>query len=85
MLGCTHYPLLLDKIERQVAGRATVVTQGALVARSLRDYLHRHPEMDARCSKNGSVEYLTTENPDKFTEMASIFMEEPVKAKRTEL
>lgn len=55
------------------------------MARSLRDYLHRHPEMDARCSKNGSVEYLTTENPDKFTEMASIFMEEPVKAKRTEL
>lgn len=85
VLGCTHYPLLLDKIERQVAGRATVVTQGALVARSLKDYLHRHPEMDAKCSKGGTVEYLTTENPDKFTEMASIFMDEPVRASRTEL
>ena len=85
VLGCTHYPLLLDKIERQGAARATVVTQGALVARSLKDYLHRHPEMDAKCSKGGTVEYLTTENPDKFTEMASIFMDEPVRASRTEL
>ncbi len=85
VLGCTHYPLLLSKIERQVAGRATVVTQGALVAKSLADYLTRHPEMEAECSKGGTVSYLTTENPEKFTEMASIFMEEPVSATRTDL
>lgn len=85
VLGCTHYPLLLQKIERQVAGRATVVTQGGLVAKSLADYLHRHPELEARCSKGGAVNYLTTENPEKFTEMASIFMEQPVRASRTDL
>lgn len=85
VLGCTHYPLLLDKIERQVAGRATVVTQGKLVADSLADYLSRHPEMDAKCSKGGKVTYLTTEHPDKFTDMAALFMAEPVKATRIEL
>ncbi|MDE6037220.1 MAG: glutamate racemase, partial [Duncaniella sp.] len=85
VLGCTHYPLLLDKIERQVAGRATVVTQGKLVAESLVNYLDRHPEMDEKCSKEGSVTYLTTEHPDKFTDMATLFMEEPVKATRIEL
>lgn len=85
VLGCTHYPLLLDKIEKQVAGRARVITQGALVAASLADYMKRHPDMDARCSKGGSVTYLTTEHPDKFTDMAGIFMEEPVHASRIEL
>ncbi|MDE6394639.1 MAG: glutamate racemase [Duncaniella sp.] len=85
VLGCTHYPLLLDKIERQVAGRATVVTQGKLVADSLADYLTRHPEMEAKCSKGGEVTYLTTEHPDKFTDMAALFMAEPVKATRIEL
>ena len=85
MLGCTHYPLLLDKIERQVAGRATVVTQGKLVAESLADYLGRHPEMETKCSKGGTVTYLTTEHPDKFTDMAALFMKEPVKATRIEL
>ncbi|MCM1522301.1 MAG: glutamate racemase [Muribaculaceae bacterium] len=85
VLGCTHYPLLLDKIKAQVGDRATVVTQGALVAKSLKNYLKRHPEMESKCSKGGTIEYLTTENPEKFTEMASIFMEEPVSVKRTEL
>ena len=85
VLGCTHYPLLYPKIEKQVAGRAKVVRQGELVARSLEDYLKRHPEMDAKCTKNGTVAYLTTEHPDKFTELASIFMEQPVDAKHVEL
>lgn len=85
VLGCTHYPLLLDKIEREVAGRATVVTQGSLVAASLADYMERHPEMDAKCTKGGKVTYLTTEHPAKFNDMAALFMEEPLAATRIEL
>lgn len=80
VLGCTHYPLLLDKIRRQVAGRAEIVTQGELVANSLKDYLHRHPEMDSKCTKNGTCTYLTTENPVKFTELAEIFLNAPIEA-----
>ena len=63
ILGCTHYPLLLDKIR-----------QGEYVARSLRDYLNRHPEMDARCDKGGNCRFLTTESENKFEESASIFL-----------
>lgn len=85
VLGCTHYPLLLPKIEKAVAGRAEIVTQGKLVASSLASYLERHPEMDAECSKGGRVTYLTTEHPDKFTEMATVFMQQPVAASRIEL
>ena len=80
ILGCTHYPLLIEKILRQVADRATIVTQGELVAASLRDYLNRHPEMDAKCTRGGSCTYLTTENPDKFTDLAATFMQAPVRA-----
>ncbi len=80
ILGCTHYPLLLDKIRKYVPATAKVVTQGEIVAESLVDYLRRHPEMDARCSRNGVCRYLTTENPDKFSEMASLFMNEPATA-----
>lgn len=85
ILGCTHYPLLLPKIEQQVAGRARIITQGELVASSLASYLKRHPEMDERCSKGGSVEYLTTENPAKFAAMAGVFMNAPLNAQRIEL
>ncbi len=80
ILACTHYPLLIDKIRKQVDGRATIVTQGELVAASLEDYLKRHPEMDIQCTKGGDCEYFTTENPDKFTESAEMFLHTPLKA-----
>ncbi len=85
VLGCTHYPLLLEKIRKQVGGRAQIVTQGELVASSLKDYLKRHPEMDAKCTKNGACAYLTTENPAKFTELAEIFLNAPIAANHVTL
>lgn len=85
ILGCTHYPLLIDKIRREIGERATIITQGELVGASLADYLRRHPEMDAKCTKGGSCEFLTTENPDKFTELAEIFLQTPLKASRIDL
>lgn len=85
VLGCTHYPLLLEKIRKQVDGRAQIVTQGELVASSLKDYLRRHPEMDAKCTKNGTCTYLTTENPAKFTELAEIFLNAPIAANHVTL
>ena len=85
ILGCSHTPLLNDKIRREIGTRATIVTQGELVGASLADYLRRHPEMDAKCTKGGSCEFLTTENPDKFTELAEIFLQTPLKASRIDL
>lgn len=82
VLGCTHYPILLPKINRTVPEGIKVVSQGGLVAESLADYLYRHPEIDKRCSRGGSVSYLTTENPEKFNPMASQFMSESIYAER---
>lgn len=85
ILGCTHYPLLIDKIRKEIGERATIVTQGELVGASLADYLRRHPEMDADCTKGGTCEFLTTENPDKFNELAEIFLRTPLKASHIDL
>ena len=74
ILGCTHYPLLLDKIRQFTPGHIRIISQGEYVARSLRDYLNRHPEMDARCDKGGNCRFLTTESENKFEESASIFL-----------
>ncbi|MFG6381955.1 MAG: glutamate racemase [Muribaculum sp.] len=85
ILGCTHYPLLLDKIERYVPEGTKVLSQGKIVANSLADYLERHPEMAARCSRGGECTYLTTENPEKFAEAASVFLSTPVTAQSVTL
>ena len=80
ILGCTHYPLLYDKIRRYVPESARVLPQGEIVAESLVAYLKRHPEMEAKCSKGGTCSYRTTESPDKFAELASLFIGAPVTA-----
>lgn len=85
ILGCTHYPILLDKILKYVPEGIRVIPQGNLVAESLADYLHRHPEMERRLTKEGECRYLTTENDEKFNESASIFLSNPVIAESINL
>lgn len=76
ILGCTHYPMLIEKIRKYVPQGVRVLTQGAAVAASLKDYLHRHPEIDALCSKGGSKVFCTTESDSRFREQASRFLEQ---------
>ncbi len=85
ILGCTHYPLLRKKIDKYTPRHIQIVEQGNIVADSLANYLHRHPEMDDRCSKNGTCIYLTTEDEDKFASMASVFLNEKVEPKHINL
>jgi len=82
ILGCTHYPLLLPKIQQFTPSRVRIVPQGQYVAASLQDYLNRHSEMEVRLSQEGSTRYFTTEQPDTFNRSASIFLDHPVTAER---
>ena len=82
ILGCTHYPLLMEKIRRFTPPGIRLVAQGEYVAASLKDYLHRHPEMKIRCSVGGQCEFLTTESAAKFQESASVFLQQEVSVRR---
>lgn len=85
ILGCTHYTVLLPKIRKYMPKGITVLPQGDIVARSLKDYLHRHAEMNNAVSRGGSIVYLTTEQPEKFSAMASVFMNEEVNPQKITL
>jgi glutamate racemase len=73
VLGCTHYPLLQHKIRSFLSPEIVVVSQGAIVARSLADYLNRHPEIRNLCSQQGRREFFTTEKAELFNRSATIF------------
>lgn len=78
LLACTHYPLLAGKIAECVPAGITVVSQGPIVANSLKEYLHRHPEMDRRLSLNGEKKFFTTDDPADFDMHARTFFGAPV-------
>lgn len=93
ILGCTHFPLLLDKVRAYTPAHVQIIPQGDYVARSLADYLHRHPEMDCRITRTpaashpqqGTIRFLTTENPATFSPSATIFIGHKVEAHQVTL
>ena len=101
VFGCTHYPLLKEVIDGwlayhyqieesefpkpQKATHINTIAQGELVADSLKNYLSRHPEYREQLSQGGSCHYLTTENADRFSQSASLFLSSPVQAEHIDL
>ena len=93
VLGCTHYPLLKEKIDRYLQSNPIIpntpiirtIAQGDLVAHSLKDYLQRHPEYRDQLSTGASCTYLTTENADRFSQSASLFLSAPIVAEHINL
>lgn len=85
ILGCTHYPLLLPVIRRLTPAHIRLVPQGEYVAGSLADYLHRHTEIEEKCTRQGKCTYLTTENNEVFDRSACHFMSAKVVSAHIEL
>lgn len=85
LLGCTHYPLLLPKLKEHIPTSINLVAQGEIVAKSLVDYLNRHPEMEARLSKEGIHRFCTTDDPENFSKQAEVILEREIQAHRVHL
>jgi glutamate racemase len=80
VLGCTHFPMLLDKVREYTPDHINIISQDTLVAQSLKDYLQRHPEIDSRCNKTRSHSYFTTDSIENFQSHGNEFLGFPLKA-----
>lgn len=85
LLACTHYPLLMDKIKEAVPQHVSVLSQGEIVANSLKEYLQKHTEIAEKCSKNAQVSFFTTDSAADFDAHGAVFYGKPVKSKHLSL
>ena len=85
ILGCTHYPLLINKIKKYLPPNITLLSQGEIVAESLADYLKRHAELEQKCSKGGTIDFYTTDAPENFDKAASLFFGKAVQSKHLDI
>lgn len=81
LLACTHYPLLREQILEYLPVQVKLLSQGEIVANSLKDYLYRHPEIESQCKKGGNIEFYTTDSTEDFDNHASLFYGAPVSSK----
>ncbi len=80
VLGCTHYPLLIDSIIKYVPKNINILQQGEITAEKLKEYLIRHPEIENKLTKNATLQFLTTESSENFNGKAALFMGHKVEA-----
>jgi glutamate racemase len=85
LLACTHYPLLIEKIKLHTPENISIISQGDIVANSLKEYLNRHPQISSACSKNGTRKFYTTGDITDFNSHASLFFGTQINAEKTDL
>ena len=85
ILACTHYPLMIPKIRQYLPSTIHLLSQGEIVAKSLGEYLERHPEIEELCTKGGQYEYYTTESTEDFNNKAALFLGKKVTSKHLQL
>jgi glutamate racemase len=76
---------MAKKIQSFLPENVKLVTQGDIVAKRLATYLQNHPEIDQKCSKNGQIQFYTTDNPTSFEEQGTVFFGQKIAAKHTDL
>lgn len=85
ILACTHYPLISNEIKKYLPASIQLLSQGTIVAKALGNYLNRHPEMERKCSKSGTVTFYTTDLPETFDKAATLFYGQSVQSKHLAL
>jgi len=76
VLGCTHYPMMADVFQDALGPEVKVFSQGEIVAKSLADYLKRHPELKGT---GKDTVFLTTGNPKSVSNQATRFLRRDVR------
>lgn len=78
ILGCTHYAILKERVQKFAGGGIRVVSQGTIIAEKLQDYLLRHPEIESRLNRTRSKTFLTTEASDRTKHLARLFFDDSI-------
>lgn len=83
ILGCTHYPFIHKDFEKFMGKKVKVFDTGEVVAKKLKDYLRRHPEIEELLSRSdeaqGERTFLTTDDPEKFKLFAEKYLGTKIK------
>ena len=85
LLACTHYPIIVPIIQQYLPPHITLISQGTIVANSLKDYLSRHTTMQQNLTSNGTQHYYTTDDAKLFNEKSGLFLGKNIVSTKIEI
>jgi len=85
ILGCTHYPLLKDKIQRKIGKRVHIIDSSIAIAENVKFFLDTHPEVDKQLSKNNAFRLFVSDITEQFGKTARTTLRRNVHLEHVEL
>ncbi len=85
ILGCTHYPIIKNKIKKIIGKNIRIISQEKIIGSKLADYLKRHPEIEEKLAKTNKKIFLTTDLTERFEKLGSQFFGHKIFPKRIQL
>jgi glutamate racemase len=83
LLGCTHFPVLIDALRPVVGSGVSIVDSAATTATALTEQLHAANLSTS--AKLGRMTLLATDGPERFARVGSQFLQETVAASDVEV
>ncbi len=78
ILGCTHYPVILNVIQQTMGKEITLIDSGIAAADVVRAELNRIG-LETNSNSLGRIEFYVTDIPSTFTKVAQIFLDQDIK------
>jgi glutamate racemase len=85
ILGCTHYPLLKDKIQRKIGKRVHIIDSSIAIAENVKFFLDTHPEVDKQLGKNNAFRLFVSDITEQFEKTARATLKRNVLLEHVEL
>ncbi|MEE8400438.1 MAG: glutamate racemase [Desulfobacterales bacterium] len=70
ILGCTHYPLLAEIIQRKIGKHVRIIDSSIGVVRSVKDFLKDNPAIDSQMSRDGESHLFVSDVTAQFDRIA---------------
>ncbi len=71
ILGCTHYPLLNDIIQKKIGKRVSIIDSSIAVASNVKTFLEKHWELDDMLGKKSRYTFFVSDVTEQFEKTAT--------------
>ena len=85
ILGCTHFPILKNIIQRKIGKRVYLVDSSIAIAEKIKSFLADNPDVDERMIKTGSARFMVSDRTDRFEKSARMILKRRIRLEHADL
>ena len=85
ILGCTHYPLLKNIIQKKIGRRVSIIDSSIAVASNVKTFLEKHHEIDDMLSKKGRCTFFVSDITEQFEKTATNMLKRNIKLEHVKI